>query len=132
MADCGNCNGPSCNLYINSLADHHITSNNAYWQGEYAVRVREGHNIAHRDIKTFEPTAIVAAPGFVSNIDLHLQQTSSMINQGTSTDAPKLDIDGEDRLTSGKMDIGADEWQEKLTTPEKPKPPQNLRILTND
>jgi hypothetical protein len=132
MADCGSCNGPSCNLYINSLSDKHITSNNAYWQGEYAVRVRTGRNITHRDIKTFEPTAVVAAPGFVSHTDLHLQQASSMIEQGTSTDAPTLDVDGEDRFASGKIDIGADEWQSTRTTPDKPKPPQNLRILTQD
>jgi hypothetical protein len=132
MADCGRCNGPSCNLYINSLADRHLTSNNAYWQGEYAVRVREGRNIVHRDIQTFEPTAIVAAPSFVSPTDLHLQHASPMIDQGTSTDAPKLDVDGEDRLVSGKMDIGADEWHGTPTTSDTPKPPRNLRILTQE
>ncbi len=131
MADCGLCNGHGCNLYINSLADKHITSNNAYWKGKYAVRVRKGRNIAHRDIKTFEPSAVVANPDFVSDTDLHLQRRSPMIDQGTSTGAPKADIDGDDRLR-GKMDIGADEWSGTQPTAVKPNPPQNLRILMHN
>ncbi len=118
MAECGSCNGPSCGLYINSLADNHITSNHAYWKGDFAVRVRQGRNIVHGDIKTFEPSAVVVAPGFVSDTDLHLKQNSPMIDRGVSISSLARDVDGEDRNNDGKMDIGADEWYAtRQTTP---------------
>ncbi len=110
MAEYGSCNGPSCNLNINSLSDNHVTSNNAYWQGEYAVRVRDGRNITHDDIKTFEPSAVVADPSFVSDTNLHLKKNSPMIDRGVFADGLNRDVDGEDRPESGKVDIGADEW----------------------
>ena len=122
MAACGACNGPSCNLYINALEDRHVTSNNAYWQGDYAVRVRKGRNITHRDIKTFEPSAVVADPSFVSASDLHLTKTSPMGDQGVAISGLIRDLDGEPRPADGNVDIGADEWYAVRQTPA-PDPP---------
>lgn len=105
-----------------SLEDRHVTSNNAYWQGDYAVRVRKGRNITHRDIKTFEPSAVVADPSFVSASDLHLTKTSPMVDQGVAISGLIRDLDGEPRPADGNVDIGADEWYAVRQTPA-PDPP---------
>lgn len=50
-------------------------------------------------------------PLFVNPLldDYHLQATSPLIGRGRVTGAPATDIDGDNRLVDGKVDIGADE-----------------------
>ncbi len=52
-------------------------------------------------------------PRFVDEAagDFHLQWNSSLIGKGDPTHATLVDIDGDDRLSDGTVDIGADEAQ---------------------
>ncbi|MBI2426440.1 MAG: right-handed parallel beta-helix repeat-containing protein [Candidatus Kerfeldbacteria bacterium] len=58
-------------------------------------------------------------PRFVneSTGDFHLRWDSPLIGQGDTTKATLVDIDGEDRLGDGRVDIGADEVRRFLPTP---------------
>ena len=42
--------------------------------------------------------------------NFHIQAGSNVIDQGTSTNAPSDDIDGEGRPNGGGIDMGADEY----------------------
>lgn len=61
-------------------------------------------------------------PDFVSiggNIDLHLKLSSSMINSGTESSSLNYgnkDIDNDDRILDGSIDLGADEFAEATTS----------------
>jgi hypothetical protein len=53
-----------------------------------------------------------ADPGFVSPADFHLSLYSPCLNAGTNTEnLAAADIDGETRISLGRVDIGADEVQ---------------------
>ncbi|MCP4170986.1 MAG: DUF5123 domain-containing protein, partial [Fuerstiella sp.] len=60
----------------------------------------------------FDANCINADPMFVdsANGDYHLKSISPAIDQGTATDAPADDIDGDDRPDGTGYDMGADEF----------------------
>lgn len=55
-------------------------------------------------IDNLDPLFVNPAAG-----NYHLQRTSPLIGRGRRTGAPLYDMDGDDRMLDGKVDIGADE-----------------------
>jgi hypothetical protein len=64
--------------------------------------------------------------------DFHLKSTSPAIDKGTSSSAPKTDIDNTPRPQGAGIDIGAYEFSSTSTTTVTPKPVLTLSANTLD
>jgi hypothetical protein len=91
------------------------------------VRARDGASGSASNNYTSASSAMFVDP---SAGDLHLRSTATaVIDAGTSTSAPTIDWDGEARPAGSAIDIGADEYGARSTTPPAPAAPTNLRII---
>jgi hypothetical protein len=128
------CNGGSrCNVFLGS--ENHTHSNNAYWSGQGShVVVHAGSATYTRDnVQAYESSALRLDPLLTSATDLTPRSNSPLIDAGTNTNCPSVDLLGRPRPQGASCDIGAFEGPAGGgggTTPP-PSPPSNLRILSS-
>ena len=79
----------------------------AYWDGSMAFYIGSTQINTAQQLSSFSHNNVVGTPVFA--MFPHLMATSPGIDQGTNSEAPKLDIDNESRPKGNGMDIGADE-----------------------
>jgi hypothetical protein len=65
--------------------------------------------VAEVNLLTYAQYNFTDDPGFTADGTYHLDTGSPCIDQGTPTDAPPTDMDGDARPQGGGVDVGADE-----------------------
>jgi parallel beta-helix repeat protein len=91
-----------CYSGVACIGSANITENNVVYGNGRAISLRTGA----------ATSTIAAAPQFVNYLatgsgDYRLKSSSPGVNQGTSRNAPAVDIDGRARPLGGAIDIGA-------------------------
>ena len=95
-----------------TISSRRVANNNVYANvgGEWINALAEiGTYVSNNENGTPTDLAMNVSvdPGFVDDLDYHLRSDSLLIKAGTPTDAPKLDFDGDTRVSPPS--IGFDE-----------------------
>jgi hypothetical protein len=116
-----------CYTGDNCIGSGNVVANNLVYGSSSAISLKVGS----------ATNTIAADPQFVNykfdgTGDFHLKSTSPAIDKGTSSSAPKTDIDNTPRPQGAGIDIGAYEFSSTSTTTVTPKPVLTLSANTLD